>query len=274
MSLLESFTKKKILTAAIDQTAKARESEGRAADSLYKGAYHDYAEVLIGDPLRSETLYNWGFALLHQAKTKTGDEAVKLYQDAIAKFSFCLLLHPSYLGAAINGGVAYMDLARLNAVDSHDELYEQAKSYFEKANSIQAGSASYNLACIYGLRDERETCLDALENAKNKGYLPESEEIMADPDLDKVKNQIWFFMFMKTLDEASTTTDVAENVEPISEIEEPPISEIETVQQEPENSTETTEVIENVDPINEIEEPPISETVQQEPESVTESEEE
>jgi len=44
-------------------------------------------------------------ALLHQAKTKAGDEAVAIYQDAIEKFAFCMLINPEYLGAAINGGV-------------------------------------------------------------------------------------------------------------------------------------------------------------------------
>jgi tetratricopeptide (TPR) repeat protein len=225
MSLLDAFTKKKKLTAAISQTAKARESEGKAADQLYKGAYHDYAEVLAGDPLRSEALYNWGFALLHQAKTKTGDEAVKLYQSAITKFSFCLLLNPSYLGAAINGGVAYMDLARLKAVDVQDELYELAKSYFEQANAIQAGSASYNLACIYGLRDEAEACLKALENSKSRGSLPDADEIINDPDMDNVKNQPWFVEFMATVGGKSETV----TTETLAKVDEPEHQEAEPV---------------------------------------------
>lgn len=216
MSILESFTKKKKLTAAASQIAKARISEGKIADSLYKGAYQDYAEVLAGDALRSDALYHWGFALLHQAKTKTGDEAVKLYQNAIDKFSFCLLLNRDYLGAAINGGVAYMDLARLKAVDAQDELYELAKTHFEQANAIHAGSASYNLACIYGLRNESDACLHALENSKNRGSLPDAEDIINDPDMDIVKNQPWFIEFMATLSKKSEAV-VVEAAETVTE---------------------------------------------------------
>ncbi len=216
MSILDSFTKKKALTAAINQTAKARNAEDKAADSLYKAAYRDYAEVLVGDPLRSDALYHWGFALLHHAKIKTDIEAFKLLEEAIAKFSFCLLLNPSYLGAAINGGVACMDLARLIAVDSDDALYEQARTYFEKANAIQAGSASYNLACIYGLRNEEQACLQALENAKNKGSLPDAEEIMNDPDLDNVKDQPWFIEFIEKLTEKAEAV-TTESVEIVTE---------------------------------------------------------
>ena len=224
MSLIASFTKKSKLNATIKQTAKARKSEGSAADGLFKAAYQGYAEVLQDDPLRAEALYNWGFALLHQAKTKTGDEAARIYQDAIDKFAFCMLINPNYLGAAINGGVAYMDLARLKGVKPGNELYELAKKQFEKANAIQAGTASYNLACIYGLRGDNEACLKALETSRDKVTLPEASDILDDPDLVTVKEQKWFVDFMESIDkktEADAKEVIAEN---------PPVKEVVTEQ--------------------------------------------
>jgi hypothetical protein len=240
MSLLDSLTKKKKLTAAINQTAKARSSEGRTADELYKSAYHDYAEVLVGDNLRAEALYNWGFALLHQARTKTGKEAEVLYREAIAKFSFCLLLNPSYLAAAADGGVAYMDLARLKAVTAYDELYELAKSCFETANGIQAGSASYNLACIYGLRNDGKACLQALETARDKGFLPTADEVQHDVDLDRVKQQPWFVEFIASL-ELEPAAAVKTEAEPVE------ATELETVAE-----TQATEAV-SVAPVTESE---------------------
>lgn len=235
MSILDSFTKKKSLAAAISQTAKARSAEGKIADSMYKAAYRDYADALVGDAMRADALYHWGFALLHHAKTKTDIEAFKLFEEAAAKFTFCLLLNPSYLGAAINGGVAYMDLARLIAVESDDNLYEQAKTFFEKANEIQGGSASYNLACIYALRNEEEGCLKTLENARNKGSIPDAEEIMNDPDLDNVKEHPWFIEFMATLTPKTETVAKA-STEVIAE--QPASPEVESSAQE-EQETET-----------------------------------
>jgi hypothetical protein len=204
MSFLTSFTKRSKLNSTIAQTVQARKCSGSVADQLFNRSYQGYADVLLDDSLRADALYNWGFALLHQAKTKTGNEAAQLYRDAIAKFSFCMLINPHYLGAAINGGVAYMDLARLNGVNPDDELYEMAKKQFETANVIQMGTASYNLACIYSLRGDQYACLKALENSRDRGSLPETGEILNDPDLTSAKEQEWFVDFIASLEDKKT----------------------------------------------------------------------
>lgn len=199
MSFFESISKKSKLKAAIKQTTEARNSEAGKADQLFNGVYQDYAEVVAHEPVIAEALYNWGFALLHQAKTKSGQQAEALYQDAIEKFAFCLLVEPAYLGAAIDGGVAYMELARVKRVGAHDALYTHAHHYFEKANAIQAGSAAYNMACIYALRGDKEACLNALEIANGKGILPIVADILNDPDLAGIKGQPWFIAFIDDL---------------------------------------------------------------------------
>lgn len=224
MSLLSTFTKRSKLNATIKQTMQARKSEGHTADGLFKAAYQGYAEILQDDPLRADTLYNWGFALLHQAKTKTGAEADAIYQDAITKFSFCLLINPNYLGAAINGGVAYMDLARLNNVKSDDLLYDSAKKQFETANRIQAGTASYNLACIYALRNDQEACRAALENARNNGILPSIDDMLNDPDLANAKEQAWFSEFLEKLQPKTETVSEGQQAETKPAAEQPEIT--------------------------------------------------
>ncbi|MDO9104542.1 MAG: hypothetical protein Q7U57_06230 [Methylovulum sp.] len=229
MSLLSSFTKRNKLTATIKQTAQARKSEGTAADHLFKGAYQGYAELLLDDPLRADALYNWGFALLHQAKTKAGFEAAKIYQDAVNKFAFCMLINPNYLAAAINGGVAYMDLARLTQVEPDDELYHLAKKQFETANAIHKGTASYNLACIYALRGDQDACLTALENSRDNGSLPEFDDIMGDPDLDLVKGQQWFVDFVEALGKKTESPVVAADAAPVEEAAVGELADIETM---------------------------------------------
>jgi Plant specific mitochondrial import receptor subunit TOM20 len=201
MSFFASLTKKSKLDAAIKKAAKARTHEDSIADQYLKEVYQDYADIMTGDTLRATTMYQWGVALLHQAKSKPAPEAVNIYRNAIAKFSFCMTLDPNYMAAAIEAGVACMDLARAREVDATDELYDMAKRQFEKANSIQSGVAAYNLACFYGVRGDNENCLEALKTAKENGNLPEDADILADPDLANVVKQKWFKDFMASLEE-------------------------------------------------------------------------
>ncbi|WP_036248902.1 hypothetical protein [Methylobacter sp. BBA5.1] len=199
MSLFGAFTKRAKLNSAIKQTAEARKSEAGKADQLFKRVYQGYADVVSDNPMLAEALYNWGFALLHHAKLKSGEEAAGIYQEAIARFAFCLTIDPNYLGAAIDGGVAYMDLARAKGAKPEDHLYDMAEEQFEKANAIQAGAASYNLACIYALRGDETACLNALEYARDKGIIPDPEAIVDDPDIAAVKQQGWFVEFIDAL---------------------------------------------------------------------------
>ncbi len=201
MSFFASFTKKSKLDAAVKKADKARKSEGSVADQLFKEVYQDYADVLTGDSLRAAALYQWGVTLLRQAKTKSPQESINIYRNAIAKFSFCMTLDPNYLAAAIDAGVACMDLARARSVPAADELYEMAKRQFDKANSIQSGVAAFNLACVYGVRGDNDNCLVALKTAKDKGNLPVDADILSDPDLAGMKNKAWFKDFMASLEE-------------------------------------------------------------------------
>ncbi len=210
MSLLSSFTKNARLQAAIKTVAQARNSEGGKADQLFLKAYAEFAEVIGGDLVLAQSLYNWGFALLQQAKTKSGEAAIKLYEEAVNKFSFCATVDPNFLGAAIDGGVALMELARIKAVAMDDLLYVSAKEHFERAERIHKGTAVYNLACIYALMENDDACLAALLDAVKHGNLPSEQEVLHDPDLDKVKTKGWFLDFIESLHSVAETMPASE----------------------------------------------------------------
>lgn len=199
MSLLSSFTKNTRLQTAIKTVKEARNSEGGRADQLFLKAYQEFADVISGDLTLAQSLYNWGFALLQQARTKPQETAIKLYEEAIAKFSFCATVDPNFLGAAIDGGVALMELARLKQAPLDDRLYNSAQEHFERAEKIHKGTAVYNLACIYALQGKEDLCLTALSDAVKHGSLPNEQEILNDPDLEMIRSKGWFLDFMASL---------------------------------------------------------------------------
>ncbi len=206
MSILSSIKKRSTLDAAIKHVAQARKSDSAKAEQLFKSAYQGFASVIADNLMFSEALYHWGFALLHEAKNQSPQAAKDIYEDAISKFSFCLLTSPNYLGAAIDGGVAFMELARISLDNEKQELYKLAEDFFKKADNIQKGSAAYNLACIHALRGDQQSCQLALQQAKEFGSLPDENNVSGDADLDNVKSAAWFTEFLESLRTQSEPT--------------------------------------------------------------------
>lgn len=198
MSLFASFNKRSVLDTAIKQVSKARKTDNAASADLYQAAYQGFAKAIGDNLIVSEALYNWGFALLNQAKIQAKPQSMATLEDAIAKFSFCLLTAPNYLAAAIDGGVAFMELARLNGPESTAYLHNMARQSFENACRIQKGSAAYNLACLHAMDGEHDACLEALTQAYQNGCLPDEAVILADVDMASVINLPWFTEFMES----------------------------------------------------------------------------
>ncbi|MGR8934411.1 MAG: TPR end-of-group domain-containing protein [Gammaproteobacteria bacterium] len=201
MSILNLLTNRSKVNAAAKKTARARKREGDVAEQLFQQAFQEFQTVVGSDSVIADALYHWGFALFHYAQTKTGEEADRVYQQACEKFSFCMVMNPSHLGAAIDWGAALMEQARNRGENAQSELYTAAREKFLAANAIQAGSASYNLACIHAIQGDAEGCREALENAREHGSLPDLGAILNDADLARVQHQQWFTEFVEALQE-------------------------------------------------------------------------
>ncbi len=207
MSLFSTIKKKTTLSAATRQIAKARKAQDGKSQQLYKSAYEGFEFVLSDNLMLADALYNWGFGLLNQAKSQKDESAINLYEEAINKYSFCLTIEPYYLGAAVEGGVAYMDIARIKGVVADDDLYGRAKKCFERAGEIQKGSGAFNLACFHSIGNNHEACLASLKEAKEFAHLPDEADILNDPDMQNVIKTPWFIEFM---DEIKIEKEVAE----------------------------------------------------------------
>lgn len=211
MSILGYILSGSKLEKAKKLTLEARQEQGEKADQLFQQAYDNFATISKSSSNYADALYYWGFAILHQAFTKPSDQAIKIFEEAITKFSLSKTISPEHLGASIDNGVALMGLAKCKQVNLDNELYSKAKESFEKAEKIQQGSASYNLACMYALLNQNDACLKALENAREHGLVPEEQNIINDDDLKNIKQLPWFAEYIKSLTGVEKVEDEKES---------------------------------------------------------------
>lgn len=195
------------LKHAIKLTEDARSTEGGRADELFQSAYRSYHDIVSSDPNIVDALYHWGTALFQQGLNKTGMEAEKLFRGAGERFCACLVINPAMAGAAIDWGVALMEQARAAGLTPFNSLYDEARERFQRAEEIQRGSASYNLACIHALRNEKEKCLDFMRAARECGTLPQIGQILEDRDLLNVREAQWFRTFLELLQPEHAKTE-------------------------------------------------------------------
>jgi len=220
MSVLNYLLSGSKLKKAKTLSTAARLEDGEKADQLFQEAFENFSSVSSSRAAYSDALHNWGLALVNQAQKKSGDAAIKILEEAITKFNLCDAVKTDHLGASLDGGVALMGLAKAKGLNVDDDLYVKAKESFLNAENIQQGSASYNLACLYALHNDGDSCLEALEKARDCGLIPDEQDILNDADLDNIKPLVWFSEFITSLaveEEPVKEVKVADDVEKVEE---------------------------------------------------------
>ncbi|KAF3977684.1 MAG: hypothetical protein HFP77_05660 [Methylococcales symbiont of Iophon sp. n. MRB-2018] len=196
-----------ILKKAKKLAAAARLEDGEKADKLFQQAYDAFASYSTSRAWYSDCLHNWGLALFNQSQKKEGDAALKILDEALTKFTLCEAVKPKHIGAALDGGVALMAVAKIKCLSADDEMYSKAKQSFLIVEEVHPGTAAYNLACLHALQSKAEDCLKALETARDCGVAPNEEDILNDPDLNNVKQLSWFSGFISSLSDEVVEED-------------------------------------------------------------------
>lgn len=199
MSISNYLTSGFILKKARELAAVAHLAEADKADPLFQKAYEAFACYSSSRAGYADCLHSWGLALVNQAQNKTGDNALKVLDQAMMKFNLCDTLKPNHIGASLDNGVAMMTVAKIKYSHPNDDWYVNAKKSFLKAETIQQDSAAYNLACLYAIQGKTDDCLKSLEKARNCGLIPDEQAILNDADLNNVKQLSWFDEFISSL---------------------------------------------------------------------------
>ena len=110
------------------------ELTGRESDGSHGPEMRQlYAFLSQNAETRLLALNNWGIALFRQAKTKAGEEADRLFEEAGRKYAEALRLKPDHHTALGNWGNALSGWAKIKAGQEADRLLEEAGRKFAEA---------------------------------------------------------------------------------------------------------------------------------------------
>ena len=162
----------------------------------FRKQYEEDPSSELADPL------SWGYvlqgnALLDQEKTKTGEEADRLFALAGEKYQAALEIKPDKHDALNNWGVALFDQAKTKTGEEADGLFTRAFERLSEAEALRPGSGAYNLACLSALRADGASSRRWLEKGLELGTLPSRGHLMKDADLDSVRGAGWFTKLLK-----------------------------------------------------------------------------
>ncbi|HEV7406897.1 MAG TPA: SIR2 family protein [Bradyrhizobium sp.] len=161
------------------------------ATRLFAEASKRYDAALKIKPDKHSALNNWGNLLAEQAKRVDVAAATRLFDDACEKYRAALKIKPDYRDALDNWGSLLFEQAMRSHGDEAARLLREADEKLGAAVKIDPTN-TYNTACLAALQGNESKCRKNLENTEKNGMLPNVEHLMADSDLNAVRDKSWF----------------------------------------------------------------------------------
>ena len=144
----------------------AKTKSGNEAENLYTEAFEKYNKATTYKKEKHEAYNNWGNALCQLAETKSGNEAEKLYTEAFEKYNKATTYKKDYHKAYYNWGNVLGELAKTKSGSEAEKLHKEAIEKYNEA--IKHGGKSYNLACLYAIRNQKAEALKYLEQTLSR----------------------------------------------------------------------------------------------------------
>jgi tetratricopeptide (TPR) repeat protein len=141
--------------------------------TLYEQSIKKFEQIIALNPKSYFAFNNWGVTIKQLAKLKND---TRLYEQCIEKYKQSILLNPTYYHAFENWGNAIKELA---LITNDEKLFSES---FEKINkAIELGAGSYNLACLYAVRNDKLKALSTLKiclenNEQNVTFIKNDED--------------------------------------------------------------------------------------------------
>lgn len=123
----------------------------------------------------------------------------RLYSEAESLFDAAARADTDARGAEAldRWGALLLERAKRTRGDAErDRYFAQAAAKCAAANDAHRGAGAYNLACIAALRGRAAEARDWLEVGAATGSLPRKAHLLADSDLEAIRNEPWFALVL------------------------------------------------------------------------------
>ncbi|TCB65847.1 TPR end-of-group domain-containing protein [Acinetobacter sp. ANC 4178] len=171
-------------------------------ENLFNKAIEQYQMALNVQPDDADYLNNYGNSLAGSARLKN-DES--LFNKAFEQFQKSLKVQPNRANYINNYGAALTGLAKLK---NDENLFNNAFEQYQSALKIQPNH-TYNLACYYSIKNNKELCKENLLHAAEHNTLPSSKHLNEDSDLNNVRTEQWFIELLERLKEQEQMVETA-----------------------------------------------------------------
>ena len=109
----------------------------------------------------------------------------RLYNEVFEKYRQAIRIKPDYPDAYYNWGTVLTRLAQKKSGIEAEKLYAEAIDKYQQA--IKYGGSTYNLACLYAIRNKKEEALKYLEHSLEGGEIP-VDFVEKDTDWDGLRD--------------------------------------------------------------------------------------
>ncbi len=191
-----------LVNSGIRIRKKASSLMGSEATQLFQETYWKYAEAVRIKPDMHEAYFNWGNALVHEAKLLMDEAAFNKYGEASMKYAEAVRIKPDDHEALGNWAISLIwEASSLQGEERSKKLTEVK----EKAllAQIHGGKEVFGLACVHALLGESDDALNVLEACLADGTLPSLTHLETDSDLDSLRDKPRFQALLEKLKETT-----------------------------------------------------------------------
>ncbi|MDX2367550.1 MAG: hypothetical protein QNK36_03970 [Colwellia sp.] len=126
------------------------------------------------------------------------DEQKRVLESSISFSLEAILFNENDIDTLEELGKAYIHLGKITLVQPND-YYAKAMDTLLKIESLDKGTSSYELACLYSLLEDFDKVDYFLLQAKKYGIIPSKEKIKENDELENIRGFTWYQSFLNSL---------------------------------------------------------------------------